>query len=774
MVSGPFGGLVRGVSNSICLYYDDAEKAIYTQDDSSKYADENGKLLVVDMDDPYYMGADRTARFGGFTSGKIKMSITTNNVFGDYARYMILTIDNQTFEGEKLNDITPPALDVDLQGYQENALPKAQVGKLYPFFSAFSVDKMYGELPVNVSVKKDGVELYHLGNGFIPSETGVYKIEYSSADGNYNESKKTLNIQATQSIEPIVGELIVKDGDYNFTDESLKDENGYYPMELYFSARLPKMLVSGGSGKAKADLRVSVNGKDVPVENNVFIPTIGGIYSIRYVLTDYIGTTKIVEYTVAVAYSDVPRLNNPIIPEYMSVGQEYQLPKVESEYYTIWNQRMETYDTITVYKADGETVLYVFDGSEPVSYKPSIADGERVVIEYASAKEEGAEKDAFRTSVKILSADKLSDRFVYSEGVSMTEMPLALNFSFTDDTQSVRFINPLSVFLGAKIVFNVPATETQNSYNEVWFTFTDSLDKSVKQTVRFYKNEDPNARVSYISIDGVNKAEFPASFYGNVIDKFDFTIYQDGSIKNINNDIVAKPVDFGGFTSGCVYVEFGVGGCTGVANTAVITLSQLRNQVLGDQTEDFIKPTLFVEKDPVGMAKLGSYVKIPAAFANDVFNMKVCVKLEVTFNGKTVYTEENQFGKVEGTKLLAYDYGTYSLTYTATDCSGNSSSRKFSIRIRDNVAPTIIIDGKVPEKVKLGKKLELPKAYALDNVDVNLPVYAIIIDPMNVYTVIEVGETYEVKSKGRYIVKFYCEDSCYNTSYSEGYYFICE
>jgi hypothetical protein len=167
-------------------------------------------------------------------------------------------------------------------------------------------------------------------------------------------------------------------------------------------------------------------------------------------------------------------------------------------------------------------------------------------------------------------------------------------------------------------------------------------------------------------------------------------------------------------------------------------------------------------------------VEIPAAFANDVFNMKVCVKLEVTFNGKTVYTEENQFGKVEGTKLLAYDYGTYSLTYTATDCSGNSSSRKFSIRIRDNVAPTIIIDGKVPEKVKLGKKLELPKAYALDNVDVNLPVYAIIIDPMNVYTVIEVGETYEVKSKGRYIVKFYCEDSCYNTSYSEGYYFICE
>ena len=65
--------------------------------------------------------------------------------------------------------------------------------------------------------------------------------------------------------------------------------------------------------------------------------------------------------------------------------------------------------------------------------------------------------------------------------------------------------------------------------------------------------------------------------------------------------------------------------------------------------------------------------------------------------------------------------------------------------------------------------LLLSSAFAADNVDANLQVYVIYIDPMNVYTVLPVGESYVPKYKGKYTVKYDCEDKNYNTTYTNDY-----
>ena len=235
------------------------------------------------------------------------------------------------------------------------------------------------------------------------------------------------------------------------------------------------------------------------------------------------------------------------------------------------------------------------------------------------------------------------------------------------------------------------------------------------------------------------------------------------------------PSDFQGFTSGYVYTEVSVRGIDqNDEKDSTVKLYRLKNQILGNIDSDFIKPILYVANEPVGITTLGALVEVPQAMASDVYDMQVSLSVKVTFGDKTVYAAQNEFGKLDSAKILATDYGTYTITYMAIDASGNGVTKNYTVRIRDNVAPVLTVDGEVATKVKALDKLVLPKVYASDNVDAEITVYAIVIDPMNAYSVFTLGEEYIVQMKGRYIVKFYCADSCANQTYSQDYYFTAE
>ena len=107
------------------------------------------------------------------------------------------------------------------------------------------------------------------------------------------------------------------------------------------------------------------------------------------------------------------------------------------------------------------------------------------------------------------------------------------------------------------------------------------------------------------------------------------------------------------------------------------------------------------------------------------------------------------------------------IEYIAEDASGNSLTKTYNVVVRDLIKPVIEIQGETPTTGKVGKALELPKAIAIDNVDPDLQVYVIVINPMNAYTLFKVGEVYVPQYEGRYIVKYYCEDSNYNTVYTK-------
>lgn len=794
MIQGPFGGAKNGWSNSIKIYYNDAEKAVYTKDASvwspnmntgilteAGIADKDGKLVVLDMDNLEDMGNVKTNLWSGFDSGKVRISFTADDLFGEYANYMILKINDQAMDGEYLNDVTAPKLSVDLDGYDETELPEAKVGQKYPFFSATAIDKMYGEVDVKTHVYKDGKEIYSTGDGFVPETAGDYVVEYAAYDGNRNTATERFTVTAKETISSLTGKLNVPVGAIDFSDDELKNANGNFPVKLYYPVTLPNMTATGGSGHATAEMQILFNGKKTSYSaNGTFVPQTAGVYEVRYVLSDFIGNTKTCEYRLEATYEASPRLLEPSLPDYLSVGKSVKFPAVEAELYTVWQQKITTYDVINVYKADGTTKIVSFEGNTPAIYTPQAADGETVIVEYCTAKDANSSFTTYRKTIKILSANKLSDRFATDEGISLIEKSASLNYSFSASAEGkfVRFINPLSVCDGLRIVFDVPdATKEKavdgesnyiykNNYTEIRFKIVDANDADNYVYVSFYKNPEADALTSFVSVNGGAKVSYPVSFYGNVNDNFIFTVQADGSVYNANGDLLSEAADFSGFTSDSVYVEFTLLGITGEAELSVI---QIKNQIIGDTDEDFINPVLTVFEEPVGLAELGDTIEIGGAIANDVYDVKTKLEVTITFNDKEIFAYTDLFGRFDGTSLVATDYGIYKITYKATDESGNSTSRSYSVEIRDVIAPTITIKGEMPTTWTKGTTFAFPEVVVSDNVDVDLVLYTIVINPMNVYTVMEEGDVYTPTMSGRFIVRFYCQDSRYNTTYSVDY-----
>ncbi len=761
-------------TNAMKIYYDNEERAIYTalgDGQVSEYdTDGDGKLLVVDMDDPAHMGAQASNYWKGFPSNKVKISFTAAMVETTPAQYMLYEVDGQSFNGKYFSDVTPPEMTVDQQGYEEDSLPQAVVGKVYPFFEVTAKDKIATESQTKVRVYKDGKELYHTGEGFIPTSAGEYQIEYVASDG-LNSTSKFFTVNAVESVTPMVCVVQPNADGLDLSDESLKNDDGNYPISLYYPVKLPEMEVTGGSGNAKVFTSVRLNGKEIPVENGAFTPTEKGEYVVAYTAEDYIGEKVTTTFTAETVYVEKPLLKAPVLPSAILIGKATELPKVNSDYYSPWGQRLTSYDKITVYKADGATVLYTFDGSENVAYTPKASDGASVIVEYSSANVKDGNAATYRKEIALQKSDVLSDRYILEEGVTMNPLDLGIDFVYAEDGKTVSYINPVSVMSGLALEFLVE--QDKNSFEEIRFTFTDSLDSSITETISIFKNPDETKKMtSFISLNGGQQREINGSFYDSK-KHFNFKLASNGDVTHSDLGLERAAADFAGFESGYVYVEFTIYGKQ-ADEEAGVQIYKIGNQMMSNIDCDYGRPIIHLATEPSGQAKLGSYIQIPKAYASDIYDMQVKFGVTVTFNDKVIYTEENDFGRLEGAKVLAYSYGTYRIEYKATDVSGNVSTISRVIHVRDTIAPTLEVSGDMATTAKVGQKLQFPTVTATDNVDASLVVYVSVIDPMNWYHSVTLDEGFTTTMKGRYVVQFYCLDSASNQTFSQIYYVTVE
>jgi hypothetical protein len=325
------------------------------------------------------------------------------------------------------------------------------------------------------------------------------------------------------------------------------------------------------------------------------------------------------------------------------------------------------------------------------------------------------------------------------------------------------------VYDGLSITFNVP--ETANHFSAVKFVLRDKLnaDNSIFVTVEKapLTNSDDIPTVSYLSVNGGNRVKLEGvSFYGNTKSDLFFAVMPNGDVCDNDDNVLASAENFAGFTSGFAYVEFEA---VGVEGDSTVLIKNINNQKIRDNDRDRTKPLLTIFEEPIGQIKLNEKIHLSGAVASDMFDGNAKLTFTITLGGKEIYRAEDAFGEFSGCVFQPTDYGTYVVKYLAEDMAGYQMDKTYNIVVRDLVPPVLKVNGSVPTKGTVGKKLDLPNVIALDNVDSNLQVYVIIIDPMNTYHLLRQDEEFAPKYSGRHIVKYYCEDSNYNTVYSSDY-----
>ena len=126
-------------------------------------------------------------------------------------------------------------------------------------------------------------------------------------------------------------------------------------------------------------------------------------------------------------------------------------------------------------------------------------------------------------------------------------------------------------------------------------------------------------------------------------------------------------------------------------------------------------------------------------------------------------------GRRRGKRTVPEEYGYYRISYTIKVGTKTETLPAYTVKVKDEVPPTITISGKVVNTVKVGGKITLPKATVADDdiTNENLQLYVFVIEPIGRYIDVTETLTYTVNKAGKYKVVYYVVDGSYNVAREE-------
>jgi hypothetical protein len=226
---------------------------------------------------------------------------------------------------------------------------------------------------------------------------------------------------------------------------------------------------------------------------------------------------------------------------------------------------------------------------------------------------------------------------------------------------------------------------------------------------------------------------------------------------------------FEGFAQRTVYVRFETEGVTG---ESTVKLESICGQYFYSETKDWIAPVIYIDGTYGGEYSINTTATLARPFAMDVLDGDVGGTFTVTDPSGNIVTDihgkrlENcEFFE---TQIELTQYGRYLVTFYAVDKQGNETTTfAYTLRVLDEVPPTLTLKGGVAETVKVGSTVALPKAVATDNYDTSLVVKIMVIDPMGHTSIIPVSTgKYAMSRVGTYIFCYFTQDEAGNISYS--------
>ena len=730
---------INGIEhNNFYFSFDYANKQAHAPaaPNGRQIAHANSTTMFVDFDDPLHF--ENVWR--GFTTGECFLSIKAGGYTGESFSFILTHLDGMgeresnamgnLVDGdfETTYDRGPIEIELDLEGYSENALPVALVGVEYPLFDAITKNVYFGTLYPEYSITKGGEPVAKSENGFLPTEAGEYLVTYKVIDYIGREETKTITINAVDTIDPAI----------TFTPATIAEGAG--TAGVYVD--IADVEVTGGSGNCSVVATVKLGEEDIAVENGRFFPAKSGTYVVTITATDYIGQMDSISYNVVVGNGNVPvAITKPTLPKYFISGATYILPEIMFYDYTDGTGNPTAIVPTIVYEDGNGTNIAIGREITPVAREdintvkvtyftgsyanmqgkleyeeiPVINLKEKEVMVYPTGYTE--EVDVFKME-RLLVGNGFKAKTDYN-GITLT----------FDDEINFDFANPL---LPSDLSIKFSGEKGNSSYERVEITVTDS--QNADQVVKFiYKarSNDTAKTDFYINSTSNIAYENTQSFVNGMGFVLTINAFKSQALFNVENTLAAtistylNGEQFKGFTSGKVYVNVAV---KGVSESSVLKVSNIGGQPLSNTDSDRISPVIAIEDEWLGYKRMGERMLIPKAYIADAVDPGVIGTV-------TVRAPENEDGEssivtsVDGVFLNNVpcdrdyyidikQYGGYIVTYYAKDASGNEleNAREF-VLVPDMEAPEIKVSGKVATTGKVGKQIALPTAVGIDALD---------------------------------------------------------
>ncbi len=724
------------------VYFDYKTKALYV--DREIYSGAQNRM-IVDLDDSASFGTDL---WNGFETGEVKMTVWAENYQAGSCNLTFNQINGEN-DFSVVGDQEAPVVTVNT-GYEEEALPKALVGKPYPLFEARAFDKYDGEVAVTPSAyykyySENPIKLSVTDGTFTPDKEGVYTLEYLATDETGNVAVKCVKVYA------VTGEgLQVK------CKDALTETTTGSTVKV-----LKDVVCTDASGRVDYTLVAthveSGETVEIPKKTKEFTPMMDGNWEIKVTVKDYISTVEKV-FNIKANHTNQPQVYDDVaIQKHFILGATYTMPTLEGYDFSSGKGTLAAMKVYVTEKGGKEVELT--DGS----YVPS-KPGKVLVTYRLTVEELSCEKSYEGTVVDVgytgdLSLDKY---FTVTKG-SAKATKEATNVTYTTDKGArLDFVNFVQV---KKLEFSFQVGK-QNKYHKIHVYMTDTLTgKQVKLTYR------RTATGTKFSINDGIEVDVVSSFTG--MDRNFALAYNNethmlsaANGSNLKVDTFTDGSSFTGFTHSVAGFAIEVADVKGASQ---LVINSINGQSLNNTRMDRFAPQILVATKS-GDRGLHEKVEIPGAFVYDTLDPQCTLSLAVTDPKGDVVTDVNGV-KLDGMQDPTQDitieltqFGDYTIRYVAEDGKGKSTEYVYAITAKDMTAPTVTLK-KHKTSADVGDKVKVAEVEAKDDRSKKCNVYTYVFSPEGIWVQTEDG-AFEATEEGSYTVRYMVSDESGNYTFT--------
>ncbi len=680
-------------TNEFRLKFDPKEVKAYVSD---KY--------VTDLDDPLLHDGENI--WGGFKSGKVKLTVKVYDVVGETANFCLTSVLGHDLTAENsFAETDAPIITVeDDDGILDdagNCIPQAVVGGTYPVLNATAFDEYSGKTDVKAEVyynyaNPNARVTCVIENGrFTVSNIGKYTVVYTATDLFGNESKRICNVTSVSRLQKA---LTVK------AQPSSEMLSGVCGMKI----PVAEPVAEGGSGKIKINVYAEHGEKSFEVTDGYFFPEEAGEWTVRYEAEDItMIAAEPFSYKINVSAGNKPIISDNLpLPEYVVSGFKYEVPEIYATDYSSGTKK-QILATLSVKDKNGTKE---YEAGE--TYIPEVnSNGEEVTL----AVKAGASTSERRVKAIVCYEDDLLkiERLFVGEGFGTQRTDDGLIIGATKSgAVGWTFANPVAAKNSGVTIAGVKG---KDNFETLEVTFADSVDKSIAITAKIINVKGKNARIKFGDADREISQGF--SITDNTFEVgFDGKKVKVGKIA-VSVDKTDSGADFGGFPSEKVYITVKV---TNTVVGAEYNVRKFDNNGITKLSVDRIKPRIAVNGDYGGMYDAGDVYTIASAVATDTVSPTLKLVVTAKTPSGAIVRDENgtEISGVPADKDYRFritESGQYKVEYSAKDEAGNTATLNYGINILDKVAPTIKLAAAV-KTAKVGDKITIPEATITDDV----------------------------------------------------------